>query len=806
MATNRISDLVRQVEQRIAVQEGAETPSQLVTATDNRPQPSLQKWPHPKNGIRFVLGVTTYNRLEYLQRFVETFSETRSNDFDWVLIVADDGSTDGTVEYLHDLEVDEVVIIKIYNKAARIAGQTNSILLAADAVDFDFGIKCDDDVYFSGRGWDTGYYRAAVKSGFGHLVYHNSSWKSTNQDQRRGDLRSQATPEEAMGCLWTFTPRVLDDVGFFDERAFPVRGHSHLDFTTRAVRMGFNQAPSLWDWAGSGEVVEMWKRDEYVNTIDWRSREVRSALTPESRREREQLIADDRRGHLSFDPLPGRPLPVVETSNSDDALLTALWLRGFAPTGRGQLDLYDQAFVLNLPHHLSRWHTTASRLSKVEVSFARADTVNGYAAESKAAWHEYAAEGPKLPIEHRIGRKLIESPGAWGYLSSALRVIKTARESRMNRVLMLDDDIMLASDFDERLSAVILDLPDKWRVVYLGASYHGEHRGSRVTAHLVDPGDQVNGSFSVAIHSSVFEQIEESVAKREWPFDSGALREVREEHPGEVLAARPEIVIADVSDSSIRRKRDLDSFADKNGWRLDDFAEQLEQGDQRVVSLLIWGSASAVGLRETLRSIRYQRYGWFQAFVLINREWTESRKISIESRVEDPRITILEVDTEQPTWGFGAAKELITGTDVTHLIAGDILFPDHLERLMLRLAASDAVVPSAFPRPKNSLVSGQIGSSWREIRRTLAKSLEADPRPTRVLLSERAAQEVGDIPAWNEHSLGEAWSTLLEGRLAQESDPTMIATPGSTQRTSGSPDPFHLSKGRELGAHIVRKA
>jgi len=52
---------------------------------------------------KIVLGITTYNRCDYLRACLESFLQTRNANHEWVVIVADDGSTDDTLEYLENL-------------------------------------------------------------------------------------------------------------------------------------------------------------------------------------------------------------------------------------------------------------------------------------------------------------------------------------------------------------------------------------------------------------------------------------------------------------------------------------------------------------------------------------------------------------------------------------------------------------------------------------------------------------------------------------------------------------------------------
>ena len=46
--------------------------------------------------MKFTLAITTFNRLNYLKACLDSWIQTRSIDVDWTLIIADDGSDDGT--------------------------------------------------------------------------------------------------------------------------------------------------------------------------------------------------------------------------------------------------------------------------------------------------------------------------------------------------------------------------------------------------------------------------------------------------------------------------------------------------------------------------------------------------------------------------------------------------------------------------------------------------------------------------------------------------------------------------------------
>ena len=79
------------------------------------------QWPI-KNKPNLVVGVTTINRWDYLEQFLESWLRTRNNSFNWTIIVADDGSTDGTIQRFMDFEIPNTKIVLLQNSGGRNCG------------------------------------------------------------------------------------------------------------------------------------------------------------------------------------------------------------------------------------------------------------------------------------------------------------------------------------------------------------------------------------------------------------------------------------------------------------------------------------------------------------------------------------------------------------------------------------------------------------------------------------------------------------------------------------------------------------
>ena len=238
---------------------------------------------------------------------------------------------------------------------------------------------------------------------------------------------------------------------------------------------------------------------------------------------------------------------------------------------------FDTVYVINLDRDIDRMRHTAVMLDKHEIPFERFSAVDGSAPEHTEAWNQYQTERPQLPAERHTGRRLIESPGAWGYLKTMDALISDARERGLARILVFDDDVMVHREFQVRFAQAWSDLPADWRLVYLGSASADPSKIAPYSDHLYHPGAMANGSYAVAIDRSVFDQALASIRRYDWPFDAGALREIDASYPDRVFVVDPPLVLANVAKSGMRPGRPMDAHAEKHGWSLEDYEQPLAQ-------------------------------------------------------------------------------------------------------------------------------------------------------------------------------------------------------------------------------------
>jgi GR25 family glycosyltransferase involved in LPS biosynthesis len=181
-------------------------------------------------------------------------------------------------------------------------------------------------------------------------------------------------------------------------------------------------------------------------------------------------------------------------------------------------------------------------------------------------------------MEARLKRKVIVSPGAWGILKTYRNLLSEAIERGFDRILCLEDDVIFAKNFEEMFLQAVEIIPDSWKILYLGASQHTWEEN----VDLVTPAGKFNdtdlvryyyplntdGAFAIGISKEIIPYLLSETTGMNCPLDSGALRSAAKTFKGECYVLKPNLVIADVSESDIRTGRKQSDFAGIARWDL----------------------------------------------------------------------------------------------------------------------------------------------------------------------------------------------------------------------------------------------
>jgi glycosyltransferase involved in cell wall biosynthesis len=176
------------------------------------------------------IGIVTYNRREILS---DTIDQVRAltRQPDAMLVVADDGSNDGTLGMLREKQVPVITGINMgiaWNK-------NRALFLLSHMLDCETVILLEDDTRPNRAGWEAAWMRAARE--WGHVNFAGD-WLSEHF------LSGSGTVEDPVRCgmvtaqCAAYSHTALTFGGYFDPR-FRGYGHEHVEHTRRLVRVGY---------------------------------------------------------------------------------------------------------------------------------------------------------------------------------------------------------------------------------------------------------------------------------------------------------------------------------------------------------------------------------------------------------------------------------------------------------------------------------------------------------------------------------------------------------------------------------------
>ena len=184
------------------------------------------------------IGVITFNRKDVLQETVERL-RAHTLHANTSLMIADDGSTDGTLEMLARIRAPFVT-----GRNGGIAWNKNRALFAlAQVARCDVVILLEDDTQPNAAGWDTVWVEGAARYGHVNIALDETSDSYLSGIGTVADpIMSRLISAQCAG----FSREALLYAGYFDSR-FKGYGHEHVEHSARMVRCGYGGLETVVD-------------------------------------------------------------------------------------------------------------------------------------------------------------------------------------------------------------------------------------------------------------------------------------------------------------------------------------------------------------------------------------------------------------------------------------------------------------------------------------------------------------------------------------------------------------------------------
>lgn len=184
------------------------------------------------------IGVITYNRCDVLRQTIELI-RAHTVHRNTSLVVADDGSTDGTLEMLEQMRVPYVT-----GPNAGVAWNKNrALFLLAEVARCDAVVLLEDDTQPTRYGWDTPWIAGAMRYGHVNIALEHFA---THFVYGTGSVADPIGSKLITAQCAAFSWEALRYAGYFDSR-FKGYGHEHVEHSIRMARCGYGGGQEMVD-------------------------------------------------------------------------------------------------------------------------------------------------------------------------------------------------------------------------------------------------------------------------------------------------------------------------------------------------------------------------------------------------------------------------------------------------------------------------------------------------------------------------------------------------------------------------------
>lgn len=245
-------------------------------------------------------------------------------------------------------------------------------------------------------------------------------------------------------------------------------------------------------------------------------------------------------------------------------------------------DIFDQVFLINLERDKIKKIKTYNALKKKGIRPLIWKATDGYEKENLAGYQKYldrkigdTHDSRLSKMEHHRNLKIIESAGAWGVLKSYENIIEYSIEKEYERILILEDDIILDNSFEDKFQSFYQKVDKEWKAMLLGASQHDWTKvdvdKARVEGIYRPTYGDTLGAFALGLKNDVFHKFLNLIRYMDSPVDLGPLGGIFDRYSFNSYVAFPNIIMPDVTSSSIREPRDQVLHSEKMKWELNNF-------------------------------------------------------------------------------------------------------------------------------------------------------------------------------------------------------------------------------------------
>eukprot|EP01083_Nonionella_stella_P272320 923382_1 len=382
-------------------------------------------------------------------------------------------------------------------------------------------------------------------------------------------------------------------------------------------------------------------------------------------------------------------------------------------------DYFDRVFVFNLDVDHNKWMQTSKRLKKFGIHAERFPACDWQSEEQVTSFQTWITDNPPTDREKEMGLRKYENAKEWAFQCSFEKAIRTAKERKYARILLLHDNIYLHDNFLQLFNERIHRISPFWKILMLGAYQRNWDEGDGLTydpagkisgaaADMVDPKDpnilwyipgQTAGDFAVALDSHIYDEVLSTVAQHNGPVGLVALREVMSHHLPESVVFYPNLVVKLPSGVMNQDEEVKNELVGTMNWVYDNYAFGDFLGDIELplVSVIMTCKNDQETIEVAVRSILHQTYEKIEMIVVDDGSTDDTRSILHALALRDPRMKIIYNKENIGTYpSRNVALEASSGEIIAFQDADDVSLPRRIEEQTRPIINGEVLVTTSL--------------------------------------------------------------------------------------------------------------
>jgi len=206
---------------------------------------------------------------------------------------------------------------------------------------------------------------------------------------------------------------------------------------------------------------------------------------------------------------------------------------------------FNKVYILNRDVDSDRLNNVKTRLENFDINFERFSAVDGN------------------DLDETIINKY-----AYGCYASHIKILKDALVNNYDKILILEDDVYFHKDFINGFRWTIANIPDNWDILYLGCSQQKNTWSYIECTNNYYKSQFCNGTFAYCVKLSVIQQMLNILEKRIGYIDT-IYHNIQKTH--NCFTIVPNLIISDVTQSTMRKNRNQTKFSKIVGWHLPNY-------------------------------------------------------------------------------------------------------------------------------------------------------------------------------------------------------------------------------------------